>query len=61
MYDNAKSHVSANNNLSEPFPCQVGVRQGENLSPLLFAMFLNDFKSFLKDKYKGLKQYLPAC
>ena len=56
MYENAKSHVSANNNLSDPFPCQVGVRQGENLSPLLFAMFLNDFKTFLKTKYTGLKK-----
>ena len=56
MYENAKSHVSANNNLSDPFPCQVGVRQGENMSPLLFAMFLNDFKSFLKEKYNGLKK-----
>ena len=56
MYENAKSHVSVNNNLSDPFPCQMGVRQGENMSPLLFAMFLNDFKSFLKDKYNGLKK-----
>ena len=56
MYDNAKSHVSDNNTLSDSFPCQVGVRQGENLSPLLFAMFLNDFKSFLKHKYNGLKK-----
>ena len=54
MYANAKSHVSLNNELSEAFPCQVGVRQGENLSPLLFAIFLNDFKTFLSDKYEGL-------
>ena len=54
MYANAKSHVSLNNELSEAFPCQVGVRQGENLSPLLFAIFLNDFKTFLSEKYEGL-------
>ena len=54
MYENAKSHVSINNNLSEAFPCQVGVRQGENLSPLLFAMYLNDFESFLSERYDGL-------
>ena len=54
MYENAKSHVSVQNLLSESFPCQVGVRQGENLSPLLFAIFLNDFKAFLSEKYNGL-------
>ena len=54
MYKNAKSHVSLKNVLSDPFPCQVGVRQGENLSPLLFAIFLNDFKIFLSQNYDGL-------
>jgi hypothetical protein len=32
----------------------MGVRQGENLSPLLFALFLNDFEISLSDKYNGL-------
>ena len=54
MYINAKSQVSVNNKLSDPFPCQMGVRQGENLSPLLFAIYLNDFKKFLSEKFNGL-------
>ena len=54
MYKNAKSQVSFKNNLSDTFPCQMGVRQGENLSPLLFAMYLNDFNEFLSEKYNGL-------
>ena len=32
----------------------AGVRQGENLSPLLFAIFLSDLEGFLANKYKGL-------
>ena len=45
-----------NSQLSGAFPCQVGVRQGENLSPLLFAIYLNDFKTFLSEKYEGLNK-----
>jgi len=54
LYDKAKSCVKHNGSLSELFTCSVGVRQGENLSPLLFAIYLNDLESHLKKKYRGL-------
>ena len=47
MYKNIKSNVTVNNNSSAFFPCQTGVRQGENLSPFLFSIFLNDLEMFL--------------
>ena len=46
MYNGCKSRVYSNNILSDFFPCQNGVRQGENLSPLLFALYLNDLEDF---------------
>jgi len=54
MYDQAKSCVKKDKTLSNLFSCLIGVRQGENLSPLLFAIYLNDFELFLSRKYKGL-------
>ena len=56
---NAKSCVKVHGSHSSFFSCLAGVRQGENLSPLPFAIFLCDLEiaillcdkglSFLKD------------
>ena len=47
MYMNIKSCVQVNNKKSQFFGSQRGVRQGENLSPVLFALFLNDLDNYL--------------
>ncbi len=47
MYNNIKSCVMVNQQLSETFICKKGVRQGENLSPLLFAFYVNDIEKHL--------------
>ena len=47
MYNGIKARIKANNCFSECFPCKRGVRQGENLSPFLFSLFLNDLEEFL--------------
>ena len=47
LYQKTKSCISSNHEKSELFNCETGVRQGENLSPLLFAIFLNDLENYL--------------
>ena len=46
MYKSIKSCVMANGMQSEFFESHVGLRQGENLSPLLFASFSMIWKHF---------------
>ena len=47
LYLNRKSCVTVNGERFMLFPCNIGVRQGENLSPLLFSIYLNDLEQFL--------------
>lgn len=42
MYQDIKSCVSVTDTISPFFFSHCGVRQGENLSPILFSIFLND-------------------
>ena len=49
----ATSSVAANNKLSSPFPCLKGVRQGCNLSPLLFSLYISDLESYLATNTAG--------
>ena len=47
LYKNIKSCVLVNKIKSNCFMSKVGVRQGENLSPLLFSIFVNDLENFM--------------
>ena len=55
MYAAAKSCVMSNSVPSEFFSISIGVRQGENLSPVLFSLFLNDMQDFLAKDLTGLE------
>ena len=48
MYASVKSCVRGCAGNSEIFDCVVGLRQGESLSPFLFAIFLNDLEEVLR-------------
>ena len=50
MYQNIKSKIITSEGSSAFFECHAGVRQGENLSPFLFSIFLNDLHEYLGNK-----------
>ena len=54
MYMKAKSCIKKDSLMSDYFVCNIGVRQGDNLSPLLFALFINDFTQYVSSSYNGL-------
>ena len=52
MYLKATPHVRIS--ASEAFPCKKGVRQGCNLSPLLFSLFMTGLDVELKKNSAGV-------
>ena len=54
MYENIKTRVFCDGVKSEPFYCQLGVRQGECLSPFLFAKYINDLEMYLSANNSGI-------
>ena len=50
LYQNIKSCITLNSSNSVFFESFIGLRQGENLSPVLFSIFLNDIELYLQAK-----------
>ena len=50
MYQGIKSKISTNDGSTAFFDCNIGVRQGENLSPILFTFYLNDLEQYLSSR-----------
>ena len=55
MYESLSSCVFLPNGLSQTFTSHVGLKQGCNLSPTLFNLFINEFISSIKDDPKSQK------
>ena len=55
LYQNIKSCIAYSGSQSSFFQSYCGVRQGENLSPALFSLFLNDLEIHLTSRHcKGI-------
>jgi exonuclease III len=55
LYQNTSACVQVNEHYTGWFPTLCGVRQGDNLSPTLFSLFLNSLAEELKALEKGVK------
>ena len=54
IYQKTKSCVKSGGKISIFFSCNTGVRQGENRSPILFAIYVNDFQDSVGKCFQGL-------
>ena len=51
IYDKGKSCLIKDYMRSEYFMCSTGIRQGDKLSPLMFALFFIDFAKHMTKVY----------
>jgi hypothetical protein len=50
MYKTVSSCVKGGQGVTNSFDCVLGVRQGESLSPFLFAIYVNDLEKTMRDE-----------
>ncbi len=55
LYRNTECCIKINNMLSEWFLVNNGVRQGDNLSPTLFSLYVNELAKEIRNMNLGLK------
>ena len=56
LYSNPRSRVILNDKKkTDYFDCHIGVKQGDCLSPTLFAIFINDLATELKQSDIGIQ------
>jgi hypothetical protein len=54
MYEHAVVSFGVHGELSEPVPSQVGVLQGDPLSPTLFGVFIDTIIQYMQDRCPGV-------
>ena len=55
IYSNCETAINVNGYISDFFPCNSGVRQGDCLSSTLFLFFINDLIEDIRNQTNGIK------
>ena len=55
LYSNTENCIRLNNLYTDWFSCNLGVRQGDTMSPTLFNIYINDLTTELKSHKYGVK------
>ena len=55
MYKNPRSKILLNEFETEFFNCPIGVKQGDNISAILFSIFINDLAEEIKATKVGIR------
>ncbi len=50
MYHSARSCIKLPDGVTDSFPIQKGIKQGDTLSPFLFNLYINDINDILNDR-----------
>ena len=61
MYENLEACVRFNGQLTDWFSVESGIRQGDNLAPTLFAIFVNDIASDINSLNLGVPIVNDEC
>lgn len=49
MYSELQAHIKlSKNTMCQPFPCNIGTRQGVLSSPIIFSLYINDLVTYIK-------------